>query len=149
MTETVRIRAVSSTGDIAIVRSLFEEYARESGADLSFQGFEAELEGLPGKYASPEGCLLLGFAGDVAAGCVAMRRLGDSTCEMKRMYVRPAYRGRGWGRALGERVIADARALGYRAMRLDTLAPMESAIALYRSLGFREIEPYYFNPNPD
>jgi ribosomal protein S18 acetylase RimI-like enzyme len=120
------------------------------GIDLSFQDFEAELAGLPGKYAPPEGELLLasGRAGE-ALGCVALKRLdGTTTCEMKRLYVRPAARRLGLGKALVERIIEAAQQLGYAQMKLDTLPSLTQAFALYRRLGFTEISPYYHNPVP-
>ena len=126
---------------IATVAELFREYAASLGVDLSFQGFEQELASLPGDYAPPRGRLLL-----ADGGCVALRPLGGDICEMKRLYVRPSARGTGLGRALVQRVIDEARALGYRAMRLDTLPSMTAAAAMYRAFGFREIEPYRFNP---
>jgi ribosomal protein S18 acetylase RimI-like enzyme len=131
--------------------ALFRAYAAELGVDLEFQGFEAELAGLPGKYAPPAGELLLAVRPDGAAwGCVALRTLGGypGCCEMKRLYVASAGRGSGVGRALAEAIMAAARALGYREMRLDTLARLEAAIRLYRELEFVDIAPYYDNPLP-
>ncbi|HXY50578.1 MAG TPA: GNAT family N-acetyltransferase [Terriglobales bacterium] len=128
-------------------RELFLEYAHSLGFSLCFQNFDQELAGLPGSYASPEGRLLLAEYEGQLAGCIALHRLEEQVCEMKRLYVRPQFRGRGLGGALAERVIAEARSLGYRHMRLDTVEPlMQDAIRLYRRLGFREIPPYCRNP---
>ena len=124
-------------------RSLFLEYGRSLGFSLCFQSFDDELKNLPGAYGPPSGRLLLARYRDHAAGCVALRKLEAGICEMKRLYVRPGDRGRGLGRMLVERVIAEARAIGYERMRLDTIASaMEDAIALYRRMGFKEIAPY-------
>lgn len=140
------IRPADPHRDIPDVRRLFREYADGVGVSLCFQGFEEEMAGLPGAYAPPGGRLLLAWDGEALAGCVALRPLGNADCEMKRLYVRPAARGRWLGRRLAERVIADARSMGCRRLCLDTLPTMTSAIALYRALGFRDIEAYAFNP---
>lgn len=135
---------------IDCARSLFREYAASLGVDLCFQNFEAELAALPGEYAEPAGVLLLALVDGTAAACVAMRRLREvdyaNACEMKRLYVRPAYRGFGLGRMLAERLMDLATQAGYSCMLLDTLDDMEAARGLYVTLGFEAIPPYYFNP---
>ena len=140
--------AAAGPGDIEAVRALFEAYAASLPVDLAYQGFAAELAGLPDAYAPPAGALLLARDGDgTPLGCVALRPLADpGLCEMKRLFVAPAGRGRGLGRALAAAVIAAARDRGYREMRLDSLPSMTTAVALYRSLGFRAIPPYYNTP---
>jgi ribosomal protein S18 acetylase RimI-like enzyme len=148
--------AVASAEQLAVVRRLFREYASSLGFDLGFQGFEQELAGLPGEYAPPRGRLLLALAEELACGsldsralgCVALKPLDPATCEMKRLYVALAYRGQGLGRRLAERVLEEARAIGYRRMRLDSIATMKEALGLYRSLGFRPIPSYRYNPIP-
>jgi GNAT superfamily N-acetyltransferase len=145
-----RLAKVRRPQDIAEAAVLFREYADWLGIDLSFQGFEAELAGLPGKYAPPIGELMLAYApaGD-ALGCVAMRPLeGRAVCEMKRLYVRPVARGHGIGAALVAAIVASAQELGYAEMKLDTLAGMLEALALYKRFGFLEIPAYYHNPVP-
>ncbi len=142
------IHQVESQDDIDIVRKLMQEYQTRLGVDLCFQGFEAELKGLPGDYAAPGGRLLLASINGSAIGCVALRALDGSRCEMKRLFVRPAGRGLGVGRALVTRVMDEARAIGYAEMVLDTLPTMAEAQALYHAFGFRDISPYRVNPIP-
>jgi len=136
--------------EIAQVRGLLREYAAGLGFDLCFQGFEAELAELPGKYAPPDGCLLLATLEDgTPGGCVALRRLRDDVAEMKRLYVRPSARGRGLGQQLVAAVLAEARRLGYHSVCLDTVpAAMAEATALYHAFGFRPVPPYCHNPVP-
>lgn len=143
----MEILHASSAEDVEIARALFLEYADALGVDLGFQEFAREVRELPGEYVAPGGVLLLAWDGATAAGCIALRALEPpEACEMKRLYVRPAYRGRGLGRALAEAVIAVARARGYARMRLDTLPMMRDAMALYTRLGFADIPAYRFNP---
>ncbi len=153
------IAGVTSGDRLVEARRLFEEYATSLGFDLCFQGFDRELAELPGAYAPPEGHLLLAAADGRSVGCVALKKLSPGvggqavnpadTCEMKRLYVRPEFRGQGFGRRLAEAVIEEARRIGYERMRLDTIEPrMPEAVQLYRSLGFVPIAPYTVNPVP-
>lgn len=131
------------------VRELFLEYAQSLGFSLCFQNFDRELGDLPGDYTPPSGRLLLAAYDGKSAGCVALHKLEDGICEMKRLYLRPQFRGSGLGRALADRIIAEARQIGYRQMRLDTVeSAMKDAVAMYRKIGFREIPPYCANPMP-
>jgi len=132
---------------ISQARELFLEYAQSLGFSLCFQNFDQELAGLPGDYAPPDGRLLLAdFQGELA-GCVALHKLEDDICEMKRLYLRSKFRGKGLGVVLVQTILAEARKMAYRRMRLDTVEPvMKDAVAMYRKLGFREIEPYRANP---
>lgn len=129
------------------VRALFLEYARSIEVDLCFQSFDCELAELPGRYTPPDGRLFLAMEHDEAAGRVALRKIGEHACEMKRLYVRPMFRAQGLGRKLAAGIICAARDAGYEWMRLDTLASMTEALSLYESLGFRRIAPYYDNPS--
>jgi ribosomal protein S18 acetylase RimI-like enzyme len=150
----VRVRLVvpDSAELLQATREIFREYADSLAVDLCFQNFDAELAGLPGDYAAPEGLLLLAFADDELAGCVAMRRLSEvdhaNACEMKRLFVRRAFRRFGLGRLLAQALMEHAAAAGYSVMLLDTLNEMESARELYATLGFEEVAPYYYNPIP-
>ncbi len=144
----LEIVSVTEGQNLARARELFLAYAEWIGIDLSFQNFNEELENLPGDYAPPEGCLLLALYGEKAAGCVALRKLADDICEMKRLYVLPEFQGLSVGRKLVEALIVEAKELGYAKMRLDTLPKMAPAQKLYRSLGFKEIAAYRFNPEP-
>lgn len=147
----ISLRVADTPASIDRTREIFRDYAESLAVDLCFQGFEAELVTLPGVYgAEVGGHLLLAYVNDELAGCGALRRFDDAdyanACEMKRLYVRPAFRGLGLGRILAERLLDEARGAGYSAMLLDTLDDMEAARELYTSLGFSEIPPYYFNP---
>ena len=144
----VAIAPAATPAEIEEIRALFLEYAQSLDFNLCFQGFDDELAGLPGAYAPPKGRLLLAYAGSTVIGGVGLRPLETDICEMKRLYVRPGHRALKAGRALAEALIDEARSIGYRAMRLDTLPDMDAAQALYRTLGFRDIPPYYANPIP-
>jgi putative acetyltransferase len=156
MTDTgaavISLRPAQFPDDLQTVRQLFLEYQAGLGIDLCFQGFDAELAELPGAYAPPAGTLLLACIDGEPAGCCAMRPLYNTdhlnACEMKRLFVRPAFRGFGLGRLLVERVLSDGQLSGYTTMLLDTLSDMETARALYQEMGFVEVAPYYHNPIP-
>ncbi len=137
---------VETEEHIEFISELFTEYAESLGFDLCFQNFDKELAKLPGDYKPPHGRLLLALHEKKIVGCVALRKMNEGICEMKRLYVRPAFRGKGIGRRLARVIIKEARKIGYKYMRLDTIPSMKEANALYQSLGFREIEPYRYNP---
>lgn len=144
----IKIIQAETEFEIGEARTLFREYEAWLGLDLCFQGFEEELRDLPGKYAMPDGRLLLAYWNALLAGCIAVRKLEDGICEMKRLFVRDKFRGQKIGVQLIERLIIDARATGYKLMRLDTFPPkMGKAVSLYEAHGFRVIPPYYNNPH--
>lgn len=146
-TPMLQMSQVVSPDQIAQARELFLEYAQSLGFSLCFQNFDKELADLPGEYAPPAGRLLLAEYDGEVAGCIALHKLEPDICEMKRLYLRRQFRGKGLGRALAERVIAEARQIGYKRMRLDTVEPvMKDAVGMYRKLGFKEIAPYRENP---
>ncbi len=136
--------APAAAEDLDVVKELFREYEANLPFDLSFQNFEQELAGLPGRYAPPSGRLQLARRDGAFVGCVALRQIGNGVCEMKRLFVQPAFQGKGIGKALAQAIIEEARRIGYKRMRLDTV--LEPAKSLYRSLGFREIPPYQHVP---
>jgi putative acetyltransferase len=142
----IEIHTAQTPEDLESIRVLFRQYQQGLGVDLCFQDFQAELAGLPGKYAAPTGALLIAKDGDVPCGCVAVRPMEGMICEMKRLFVRPDRRGRGLGRRLAEAILDRARSLDYTVMRLDTLDRLIEAMRLYESLGFGRIPAYYVNP---
>jgi len=144
----IQIKPIDTAETLAQAKALFEEYAGSLDFDLIFQDFQGELAGLPGDYAPPHGCLLLAWHGGQVAGCVALRKIEGDICEMKRLYVRPAFRTRGLGKRLARTIIAEAKERGYMRMRLDTVPAMKEAQGLYESLGFIKIPPYRYNPVP-
>jgi putative acetyltransferase len=144
----IKLIEAESAGDLARIRVLFAEYGASLPFSLCFQRFEEELAGLPGAYARPEGCLLLALGEDEAVGCVALRKIAEGVAEMKRLFVRPAFRGKGIGRILAEAILDEAAKAGYRSIKLDTIDSMKEAITLYRDLGFETTSPYTYNPVP-
>lgn len=142
----VELVSVETDEDTALARELIDEYAYSLDIDLAFQDFHRELDGLPGRYAPPLGSIILAWDSGRLAGCVALGPFSEGVCEMKRLYVRPGFRGRGIGRMLAGEAISEARSIGYERIVLDTLASMTEARNLYRSLGFGDIPPYRFNP---
>jgi putative acetyltransferase len=151
-TAPIELRLANTPDELVWVRDLFVSYQASLDIDLCFQGFDEELAGLPGEYSDPSGALLLALVDGAPAGCCAFRPLVNSdhlnACEMKRLFVRPAFRGFGLGRQLVERTIMHAQMAGYATMLLDTLSDMETARALYQEAGFEEVAPYYHNPIP-
>jgi ribosomal protein S18 acetylase RimI-like enzyme len=144
----IELKHACQSEDLGMIKELFIEYAQSLEIDLGFQGFANELESLPGKYAPPDGSLVLALVDGQAAGCIALRPISFSICEMKRLYVRPAYRGLDLGKKLINAMIAAGQNLNYQYVRLDTLSSMQPAIHLYESLGFYEIAQYIYNPIP-
>lgn len=143
----IEIIQAETPEQIEQARTLFREYETWFGMNLCFQNFDEEVAGLPGKYAKPDGRLFLAFVDEKLAGCIALRKLEDGVCEMKRLFVRSDFRGQKLGNILIEKLIAEAASIGYEKMRLDTFPPkMGKAVQLYESHGFREIPPYYHNP---
>ena len=150
MSSDIKLGHIESGPDLEQIRALFLEYARSLNFNLCFQSFEKELQELPGLYGTPQGRLILCKVEGRAAGCIALKPLETGVCEMKRLFVRPEFRGKRLGAKLAAHIIGEARAIGYSAMRLDTIrGTMHDAIALYRSIGFEEIPPYYENPIPN
>ncbi len=149
-TAAIELRLASTPEDLQAARALFLDYQASLDVDLCFQGFAHEVDHLPGEYAAPAGALVLAFVDGAPAGCCALRALHNSdhlnACEMKRLFVRPAFRGFGLGRQLVDRILTQAQIAGYATMLLDTLSDMEAARALYQEVGFVEIAPYYHNP---
>jgi len=143
----VQVREARTGGMISSARKLIEEYSASLGIDLSFENFEQEIAEFPAHYTRPEGRVLVAVERGEAVGVVCLRRLSARVCELKRMYVKPKFRGRGIGRLLATRAIREAREIGYARVRLDTLSKLKEAVSLYGSLGFKEIGPYRVNPN--
>jgi putative acetyltransferase len=148
MTSRTQIVPAVGPGQMEIIRALFREYAASAGDGFCFKGFEEELAGLPGEYAPPGGLLYLALVKGEPAGCLGMRKIGEDICEMKRLYVRPLYRGQGIGRKLARELVKEARKLGYSRIRLDTMPYMKRARALYYAMGFKPIDSYRPDPVP-
>jgi ribosomal protein S18 acetylase RimI-like enzyme len=147
ITDPIKINKALENNDIEEIKLLFREYMAElKGIDLSFQGFENELNSLPGYYSAPNGCLLIARFNETVAGCIALRKITDEICEMKRLFVKPEFRNYKIGKLLIDGIILEATSIGYQEMYLDSLPTMSKAIKLYESLGFQRINPYYFNP---
>lgn len=146
MNEKTIIQPAEDDSMIQQAKKLFLEYAESLNFNLCFQNFEKELEGLPGDYAEPDGRLLLLYHDNEPVGCVALRKENDQVSEMKRLYVMPKYRGKGFGRKLAVEIIRQAKEIGYERMKLDTVPSMKEAIALYREIGFTEVSAYRYNP---
>jgi ribosomal protein S18 acetylase RimI-like enzyme len=143
----MKLIQATSNEQIETARELFNEYAAELAINMCFQNFDQELKTLPGKYTPPDGRLLIAYTDEELAGCIALRKLDDRTCEMKRLFIRPKFRGKGYGRKMIDSLIEQARDIGYERMWLDSLpGKMDAAIALYRQLGFKDIPAYYDNP---
>jgi putative acetyltransferase len=142
----IKITEPDYKNDMEIVRELFVEYKQFIGIDLCFQDFQNELAELPGKYAPPEGCILIAYLNNQPVGCVALKNIGEKTCEMKRLFVKQQFQGRKIGRMLAESIIEKAKNKGYKMMKLDTVESLKPALCLYKSLGFRETKPYVHNP---
>jgi ribosomal protein S18 acetylase RimI-like enzyme len=146
----VRLTKPQNEAALAAIKALFEEYARSLNFSLCFQGFDQEMATFPAKYAAPSGALLLATVDGEPAGAVALWQQEPGVCEMKRLYVKPQFRKLALGRQLAEAIVAEGRAMGYRAMRLDTIkSSMATARGMYERMGFREVQPYYENPMPD
>jgi ribosomal protein S18 acetylase RimI-like enzyme len=144
--QTIEFRHVTGQNMIEEIKQLFLEYINSLKVDLTFQDLETELKTLPGKYAPPNGVLILALINGKEAGCVALRKISDNVCEMKRLYVRDEFRGLGIGKNLVSKVIKEAKGLNYQYIRLDTLPTMKNAQSLYEMFGFYDIEPYIYNP---
>lgn len=145
----VKLIQAKSPEEIEAIKSLFIEYAESLNFSLCFQDFDKEIESLPGKYSLPHGSLILAEIENEFVGCIALKKIEDGICEMKRLYVKPSHRGKQIGKLLVEKIISDAKKIGYKSMRLDTIeGKMGEAISLYKKFGFRKIKSYYKNPEP-